>query len=80
MHEPLEVRHCQKPRHALTIQGELMAVPSDWALLPPRDAALSQRIKADSPSWTIKEKKGREGRPINIENCPPQKRFGNCLH
>lgn len=60
MHETLEVRPSQKARHVLTKQGELLAVPSDWALLPPGDAALSRRIKADGPSWTVKEKKGRK--------------------
>jgi len=60
MHESLEVRPSPKAGHVLTPQGELRAVPSEWALLPPGDAALSRRIKADGPSWTVKEKKGRK--------------------
>lgn len=43
-----------------SLQGDLLAVPEDWALLPPGDAALSRRIKQDSPTWTVKEKKGRK--------------------
>jgi hypothetical protein len=60
MHESLEVRPCPKTRHVFTPQGELLAVPNDWTLLPPGDAALSRRIKADGPTWTVKEKKGRK--------------------
>ena len=60
MHESLEVRPCPKTRHVFTAQGELLAVPNDWTLLSPGDAALSRRIKADGPTWTVKEKKGRK--------------------
>ncbi|WP_269522990.1 DUF2293 domain-containing protein [Coraliomargarita parva] len=60
MDETLEVRPCAKPGHVLTLKGELRAVPAGWALLPPGDATLSRRIKADGPSWTVKEKKGRK--------------------
>lgn len=35
-------------------------MPAGWALLPPGDAALSRRIKADGPSWTVVEMKGRK--------------------
>lgn len=60
MHENLTVRPCPKPRHVFTQQGDVRAVPAGWALLPPGDAALSRRIKADGPHWTVKEKKGRK--------------------
>ncbi|MGJ8654711.1 MAG: DUF2293 domain-containing protein [Opitutaceae bacterium] len=60
MHEILTVRPCPKPRHVFTQQGDLLAVPEGWALLPPGDAALSRRIKVDGPHWTVKEKKGRK--------------------
>ena len=30
-----------------------------WELLPPGDAALTRRVKAGGPSWTVQEKKGR---------------------
>ncbi len=38
----------------------MLVVPDDWALLPPGDAALSRRIKADGPSWTVIEQKGNK--------------------
>lgn len=38
----------------------MLAVPADWSLLPPGDAALSRRIKADGPTWTVIEVKGRK--------------------
>lgn len=60
MHESLEVRPCPKAGHVFTTKGDLLAVPDGWVLLPPGDAALSRRIKADGPSWTVKEKKGRK--------------------
>lgn len=55
-----EVRPSPKARHVFTQQGELRRVPEGWVLLPPGDAALSRRIKADGPSWIVKEKKGRK--------------------
>ena len=60
MEATLEVRPAPKPRHVFTPQGELLAVPDGWELLPPGDAALSRRIKQDGPSWTVKERKGRK--------------------
>ncbi len=41
-------------------EGRVLAVPDDWALLPPGDAALSRRIKGDGPSWTVVEVKGNK--------------------
>ena len=38
----------------------MLAVPADWGLLPPGDAALSRRIKQDGPTWTVIEVKGRK--------------------
>lgn len=38
----------------------MLAVPAEWALLAPGDAALSRRIKLDGPSWTVSELKGRK--------------------
>lgn len=60
MQESLIVRPAPKARHVFTAQAELLAVPAGWSLLPPGDAALSRRIKADGPTWTVKEKKGRK--------------------
>lgn len=58
--ESREVRPFSKPRHVLTLQGEILPVPEDWALLEPGDAALSRRIKEDGPSWTVVEMKGNK--------------------
>ncbi len=47
---------------ARTVRDEsdrVVKVPAGWALLPPGDAALTRRVKAIGPSWTVKEKKGR---------------------
>ena len=55
-----EVRPCQKPGHVLNEHAEIERVPLNWSLLPPGDAALSRRIKADGPSWTMIEIKGRK--------------------
>lgn len=58
--ESLEVRPFSAPRKVLSAAGTILTVPADWALLPPGDAALSRRIKADGPSWTVIEKKGNK--------------------
>ncbi len=55
-----EVRPFSKPRHVLTADARVLAVPDDWDLLPPGDAALSRRIKEDGPTWTMIEMKGRK--------------------
>lgn len=47
------------PRKVRTEDGTVLDVPEDWALLPPGDAALTRRVKADGPSWTVQERKGR---------------------
>jgi hypothetical protein len=54
-----EVRPFNLPRKVLA-DGVLLAVPDGWELLPPGDAALSRRIKADGPSWTVIELKGNK--------------------
>lgn len=56
--ETREVRPFSKPRHVLGTDTRVLAVPADWALLPPGDAALSRRIKQDGPSWAVIEVKG----------------------
>ncbi|HTU62244.1 MAG TPA: DUF2293 domain-containing protein, partial [Polyangiales bacterium] len=40
--------------------GALLAVPAGWVLLPPGDAALTRRVKAAGPVWTMQERKGRK--------------------
>lgn len=56
----LEVRPFRLPRQVLSLHGEILAVPDGWELLPPGDPALSRRIKADGPTWTVIEPKGRK--------------------
>jgi hypothetical protein len=58
--ETREVRPFSKPRHVLSPDGNILAVPANWGLLPPGDAALSRRIKQDGPTWTMIEVKGRK--------------------
>jgi len=55
-----EVRPSPKSRHVFTLQGDLLAVPTGWELLPPGDASMSRRIKQAGPSWVVKERKGRK--------------------
>jgi hypothetical protein len=47
-------------RQVKSAEGELLEVPASWSLLPPGDAALSRRVKAEGPSWCVKEKRGRK--------------------
>lgn len=58
--ESQEVRPSSKTGYVVSLEGELLAIPKGWKLLPPGDAALSRRIKKDGPSWTVKEAKGRK--------------------
>lgn len=55
-----EVRPSQKPGYVINEYAVLEPVPVGWILLAPGDAALSRRIKADGPSWTMIELKGRK--------------------
>lgn len=48
------------PRSVRTAEGEVLRAPPDWALLEPGDAALTRRVKAEGPSWTVQEKVGRK--------------------
>jgi hypothetical protein len=43
-----------------TQAGELLPVPAGWVHLAPGDAALTRRVKAEGPVWTMSEKKGRK--------------------
>jgi len=40
--------------------GEVLAVPAGWELLPPGDALLTRRVKAAGDHWVVQEKKGRK--------------------
>lgn len=47
-------------RTVYTSDGQILQVPQDWTLLPPGDAALTRRVKAAGPSWTVQQKRGRK--------------------
>lgn len=57
--ETRTVKPARAPRTVLTEDGSTLTVPPSWALLPPGDAALTRRVKASGPTWTVKEKVGR---------------------
>ena len=48
-----------RPRTVRIDGGQVLSVPDSWELVPPGDAALTRRIKAGGPSWSVQEKKGR---------------------
>ena len=54
------VAPCPDERAVRTSDGQELQVPHDWALLPPGDAALTRRVKAAGPSWTVQQKRGRK--------------------
>jgi len=56
----IEVRPFKKPGCVLAPDSRILPIPEGWALLPPGDAALSRRIKADGPSYTVIELVGRK--------------------
>jgi hypothetical protein len=47
-------------RSVRSADGQVLWPPHDWVLVPPGDAALTRRIKAAGPSWTVVQKKGRK--------------------
>ena len=47
-------------RSVCTAAGEILDPPADWSLLPPGDAALTRRVKAAGPTWTVQRKRGRK--------------------
>lgn len=60
---PLQTREVgpgTQPGEVKTSDGQFLKPPADWILLPPGDAALSRRVKAEGPSWLVREKKGRK--------------------
>jgi len=54
-----EVRPGPDPRSVRTQDGQVLRVPTGWVLVPPGDAALTRRLKAAGPTWTVKDKRGR---------------------
>jgi hypothetical protein len=47
------------PDTVRTPQGQVIAVPAGWALVPPGDAGLTRRVKAAGDFWLVQEKVGR---------------------
>jgi hypothetical protein len=47
-------------RTVRTSTGETLRPPHDWMLVPPGDAALTRRLKAAGPTWTVQDKRGRK--------------------
>ncbi len=50
----------QRPLRPHSRRPRTPQVPTDWELLQPGDAALTRRVKAAGPTWTVQEKKGRK--------------------
>jgi hypothetical protein len=48
------------PNTVRSANGEVLAAPKGWILLPPGDAALTRRVKAAGDHWVVQEKKGRK--------------------
>ncbi|MFM2095932.1 MAG: hypothetical protein RIS70_3056 [Planctomycetota bacterium] len=48
------------PNTVRTPDGQVLAVPIGWILVPPGDPALTRRIKAAGDHYTVAEKKGRK--------------------
>lgn len=61
-----EVRPHSHPRKVISNEGLVLPVPENWQLLSPGDAALTRRVKASGPTWTVKENKGRRVISIGI--------------
>lgn len=47
------------PDQVIDEDGNRIAIPPGWELLPPGDAGLTRRVKAAGPTWTVKERRGR---------------------
>jgi hypothetical protein len=47
-------------RSVRSASGAILQPPADWVLVPPGDAALTRRIKAAGPSWSVQQKRGRK--------------------
>ncbi len=47
-------------RTVRTGNDQILRAPANWELLPPGDAALTRRVKAAGPTWTVQERRGRK--------------------
>jgi hypothetical protein len=48
------------PNTVRAADGKILTAPEGWILLPPGDAALTQRVKAAGDHWVVQEKRGRK--------------------
>lgn len=48
------------PNTVRAADGKVVTVPEGWVLVPPGDAALTRRIKAEGDHFAVAEKKGRK--------------------
>lgn len=48
------------PNTVRSANGQVLAVPKNWILLPPGDAALTRRVKAAGDHWVVQDKKVRK--------------------
>lgn len=46
--------------NTVAANGQILAVPVGWVLLPPGDAALTRPVKAAGDHWVVAEKRGRK--------------------
>jgi hypothetical protein len=54
-----DLRPGPRERTVCDADGNVRDVPEGWELLPPGDALLTRRVKADGPYWAVAEKVGR---------------------
>jgi hypothetical protein len=59
-HDSLVLAPTANPTVFVAPDGRRLSPPTDWACLPPGDAALTRRVKQAGPSWAVLERKGRK--------------------
>lgn len=47
-------------RSVRAVDGAILRPPDGWVLVPPGDAALTRRLRAAGPTWSVQEKRGRK--------------------
>jgi hypothetical protein len=48
------------PNTVRAADGSTLTVPDGWVLLPPRDVALTRRVKSAGDHWVVQERKGHK--------------------
>ena len=49
-----------QPNTVRAADGRILTVPAEWEQLPPGDAGLTRRVKAEGEYWAVVERKGRK--------------------